>query len=48
MKPEVFDTNEPFTDDSDEEEFEFDNGGGGAQMKTQSQINKRLRDYKMV
>ena len=27
MKPEVFDTNEPFTDDSDEE---FDNGGGGA------------------
>lgn len=30
VKPEVFDTNEPFTDDSDEEEFEFDNGGGGA------------------
>lgn len=29
VKPEVFDTNEPFTDDSDEEEFEFDNGGGG-------------------
>lgn len=30
VKPENFDTNEPFTDDSDEEEFEFDNGGGGA------------------
>jgi len=30
VKPEVFDTNESFTDDSDEEEFEFDNGGGGA------------------
>lgn len=30
VKPEVFDTNEPFTDDSDEEEFEFNNGGGGA------------------
>ncbi|WP_455771292.1 phage holin [Streptomyces griseus] len=30
VKPEVFDTNEPFTDDSDEEVFEFDNGGGGA------------------
>lgn len=30
VKPEVFDTNEPFTDDSDEEEFEFDNDGGGA------------------
>ncbi|MCG1299787.1 phage holin [Staphylococcus epidermidis] len=30
VEPEVFDTNEPFTDDSDEEEFEFDNGGGGA------------------
>ena len=30
MKPEFFDTNESFTDDSDEEEFEFDNGGGGA------------------
>ena len=29
VKPEVFDTNEPFTDDSDEEEFEFNNGGGG-------------------
>ncbi|WP_213667602.1 phage holin [Staphylococcus capitis] len=30
VKPENFDTNEPFTDDSDEEEFEFDNDGGGA------------------
>ena len=30
VKPEVFDTNEPFTDDSDEEEFEFNNDGGGA------------------
>ena len=30
VKPEVFDTNEPFTDDSDEEKFEFNNGGGGA------------------
>ena len=29
VKPEVFDINEPFTDDSDEEEFEFNNGGGG-------------------
>ncbi|MBF2239429.1 phage holin [Staphylococcus capitis] len=30
VKPENFDTNEPFTDDSDEEEFEFNNDGGGA------------------
>ncbi|MGW0888943.1 phage holin [Micrococcus luteus] len=30
IKPEIFDTNEPFTDDSDEEEFEFNNDGGGA------------------
>ena len=30
VKPEVFDTNESFTDDSDEEEFEFNNDGGGA------------------
>lgn len=30
VKSEVFDTNEPFTDDSDEEEFEFNNDGGGA------------------
>ena len=34
MKPEVFDTNEPFTDDSDEEEFEFDNGGGAPDENT--------------
>ena len=30
VKPEIFDTNQPFTDDSDEEEFEFSNDGGGA------------------